>query len=164
MKLTCTNCTKKFERRQSWANKSKNHFCSRSCSASYNNRKTPKRKAKVKPCPDCGSNFSGQNKYCSDCNPLTKNKTIGDILDNHSCHRSTAYSRVRQRARTIASGLGWKSCKNCGYDKHIEVCHIKGISSFSLSAKIAEVNSPENLIPLCRNCHWEFDNGLLKLS
>lgn len=52
----------------------------------------------------------------------------------------------------------------CGYDKHVEVCHIKAIRDFDLKTKIKDINSKENLVLLCPNCHWEFDNGLLTLK
>lgn len=55
-------------------------------------------------------------------------------------------------------------CSNCGYDKHVEVCHIKSISSFNNESKISEINDISNLILLCPNCHWELDNGILKLK
>ncbi|NDG25698.1 MAG: HNH endonuclease [Proteobacteria bacterium] len=48
--------------------------------------------------------------------------------------------------------------KLCIYDKHFEVAHIKPISEFSKDTLITIVNDPSNLIPLCPNCHWEFDN------
>lgn len=73
------------------------------------------------------------------------------------------WAAIRDNANVIAASMQ-QTCSNCSYDKHVEVCHIKAISSFPLSAKIAEVNSPKNLILLCPNCHWEFDNGLLKVQ
>ncbi len=49
-------------------------------------------------------------------------------------------------------------CAKCGYDKHVEVCHIKPISSFDKSTPLGIVNGKENLMLLCPNCHWEHDN------
>jgi HNH endonuclease len=49
-------------------------------------------------------------------------------------------------------------CK-CGYSKHVEICHIKEVKSFPDDAKIKEINDPSNLLYLCPNCHWEFDNS-----
>ena len=51
-----------------------------------------------------------------------------------------------------------KSCEQCGYDKHVEVCHIKPIQSFPSQTAIDIINDISNLIVLCPNCHWEFDN------
>ena len=78
-------------------------------------------------------------------------------------HRSSAYGLVRIRARAYAKKLGFKSCSKCGYDKHVEIAHIKPISSFPLTALVSEINNKDNIMPLCPNCHWEFDNGLLSL-
>ena len=55
------------------------------------------------------------------------------------------------------------ACKICGYNKYVEVCHIKAIAEFEPLALIREVNSLSNLAYLCPNHHWELDNGLLKL-
>ena len=54
-------------------------------------------------------------------------------------------------------------CAICGYDKHIEVAHIKAVSEFDDNATIGEINAITNLIGLCPNHHWEYDNGLLNL-
>lgn len=56
------------------------------------------------------------------------------------------------------------SCAICGYDKHVEIAHIKSVSSFNDDATIREINSIDNLIALCPNHHWEYDNGLLNLK
>lgn len=37
-KLNCTNCNTEFEKLPNQIKKSKNHFCSKSCSATYNNK------------------------------------------------------------------------------------------------------------------------------
>jgi hypothetical protein len=36
------------------------------------------------------------------------------------------------------------------------------LTSFPLETPISVVNALDNLVGLCRNCHWEFDNGLLQ--
>ena len=55
-------------------------------------------------------------------------------------------------------------CFVCGYDKHIEVAHIKPVANFDDSTTIDQINSIDNLIGLCPNHHWEFDNGLLEIE
>ena len=40
-------------------------FCSQSCAAIVNNRRHPKRRAKLKSCPICKRQFKGERKYCS---------------------------------------------------------------------------------------------------
>lgn len=51
----------------------------------------------------------------------------------------------------------------CGYDKFVEIAHIKAVSEFDESALISDINSIDNLIALCPNHHWEYDNGVLIL-
>lgn len=38
------------------------------------------------------------------------------------------------------SGKGFE-CAICGYDKHVEIAHIKAVSDFDDSALISEINS-----------------------
>lgn len=92
-------------------------------------------------------------------NVLVNNKdmTIKDAFLGQT-YQSNAYSLVRSRGRSVAKKLGWNSCAHCGYDKHIQICHIKAISSFDEDTLISVVNSKDNLIALCPNCHWEFDH------
>ena len=47
--------------------------------------------------------------------------------------------------------------------KHVELCHIKPIHSFSETSTLGEINSENNVVQLCPNCHWEFDNGFLDI-
>jgi predicted restriction endonuclease len=46
----------------------------------------------------------------------------------------------------------------------VEVAHIKAVSNFSEDSLISEINDISNLIGLCPNHHWEYDNGLLDIS
>lgn len=54
-------------------------------------------------------------------------------------------------------------CCICGYNLHVEVAHVKGVSEFDDSAEIGEINCTTNLVYLCPNHHWEYDNGHLEL-
>lgn len=47
--------------------------------------------------------------------------------------------------------------------KHVEIAHIKPVSEFDGDSTIADINSLKNLIYLCPNHHWEFDNNIIKL-
>jgi len=140
-------------------------FCSRSCAATHNNKKFPKRDSKKISCKNCNKLFrkSLRSQYCSDaCRPLpSSEKTLEEMLDYSKCHRSTLHSRIREAARRIAKKLDMNSCLECHYSLHVEICHIKAINSFSLNAKLKEINHPDNLAPYCRNHHWELDNGYL---
>ena len=114
-----------------------------------------------KPCPQCGELCWTKGGVCQSCkndNAYDKYSklTIGDKVYNN--HKYAKYQYVRYWARHVAENLGWNKCCKCGYDKHFEVAHIKPISEFSKDTLITIVNDPSNLIPLCPNCHWEFDN------
>jgi len=121
-------------------------FCNRSCAASYNNIKYKKRKPIAKPI-----------KEKIDISNLTK----GQVFEKYKTWQS-ARSRIRLNACLILGNK--KPCFNCGYHKHVEVCHIKAVSSYEDSSLISEINSKENLLFLCPNCHWEFDTGVLEIG
>lgn len=69
------------------------------------------------------------------------------------------YNLIRFYAKKIIANQE-KICQNCGYSKHVEVCHIKPVSKFPDTAKLDEVNNITNLLLLCPNCHYEFDHFL----
>ena len=152
---SCLNC----------GSSTKTKFCSRSCSTSFNNRVKPKRNPEHK-CIDCGKPINSKRARCREHYLLwlktkeTKDMTLTEaIYDKH--HRSSAYALVRTRARAFAKKLGLDTCEKCGYDKHVEIAHKKGISTFEGDTLISVINSKENLMALCPNCHWEYDNNLL---
>jgi len=78
-------------------------------------------------------------------------------------HPSWANAHIRGFARSWLKHLTVLPCKNCGYSKHVELCHIKPVASYPDTATLSEINDESNVIQLCRNCHWEFDNNLLAL-
>jgi predicted restriction endonuclease len=57
-----------------------------------------------------------------------------------------------------------QQCAVCGYDRHFEVCHVRALKDFPATVAVSVVNQQDNLIALCPNHHWEFDNGLLDIS
>jgi len=144
-------------------------FCSRRCSAKGTNREAPKRKLQKSFCR-CGKdlqrvNWKDRRTLCDDCNShvldfdsLTLESIVGKRLYQK-------HSRVRNLARRqYLKSKAPKICSHCGYDKHFEVCHIKAIAEFPSSTLVKVINHPSNLMALCRNCHWELDNGLLQLA
>jgi hypothetical protein len=148
-------------------------FCSKSCSAKINN-KIPKRKTTRK-CTQCGNtvrnyrstlcehHFQEEKKNKSE---YIKNLTIADYISRDSIkrlHASSKYAHVRLFNKSWNKTMSTMPCYNCGYSKHVELAYIKPIHSFPDTAKLGEVNDPSNIVQLCPNCHWEFDNGLLTL-
>ena len=130
-------------------------FCSRSCAATYNNLQRPKKPHPQ--CELCGVKIDKRSKRCRKCCSHLGDMTLNEAIYSQH-HRSSAYALVRTRARTIAKKLGLDSCKFCGYNKHVEIAHIKGISTFTGDTLISVINGEDNLMALCPNCHWEFDN------
>lgn len=159
-KVKCLNCQKEFNKIPSQIKRSPNHYCSRSCAVSMNNIKTP-RKVKTKKCK-CGELILSDRKKCPQCikDAEPKDITLEEAIYKRH-HKSSAYALVRSRARSVSKKLGWSQCRSCSYDKHVEIAHIKPISEFSEDTLLSTINNESNLLPLCPNCHWEFDNGLL---
>jgi hypothetical protein len=140
-------------------------YCSRSCAAKENN-KTPKRKL-TRTCLECSAPVWSYRHTRCETHFLEykarghKDKTIGEyrnLLSVKGKHPSWVNSHIRNFARSWLKHLRDSPCRKCGYDKHVELAHIKSVASFPDSALLSEVNSEENVIPLCPNCHWEFDN------
>ena len=88
-------------------------------------------------------------------------KTKKEIFEERKNWQS-ARTAIRKVANIIFNEHNIpKKCIICGYDKHIEIAHIKAVSEFSDDTLISEINDINNLAPLCPNHHWEFDNGIL---
>ena len=162
--VVCNNCGIGFDKLLSEIRKSKNHFCSRSCAVTFNNHITPKR-THFNKCAKCGGiTNKPRARYCDICRPIESKlprneKTIEEMMSNL---QRSKYSYIRKHAREQTKDRK-QICIKCGYDKHVEACHIKGVGEFPKETKIKEVNDPKNLVLLCPNCHWEFDKGLFTL-
>lgn len=123
-------------------------YCNRSCAAIANN-KIPKRIRKPK--------VTKPKVTKSYIRFLTKTKS--EIFTNRSWQ--AARSIIQKSARFIYFHTNKENkCKLCDYKNHIEVAHIKSVASFHGNAKLYEINHIKNLIGLCPNHHWEFDNFL----
>lgn len=73
------------------------------------------------------------------------------------------FHNIRVHARKVMKEANVpKHCKICEYKNYVEVCHIRAICNFTNEETIADVNSLSNLVYLCPNHHWEFDNGILE--
>jgi hypothetical protein len=158
--LTCNNCSKLFE-----TTDKRRKYCSRSCAAIVNNSHHPKNPRRGK-CKDCEKSIFAKRVRCIDCHKLWKgnqdfeDKTL-DEMKNLGKIPSNIYGAIRWRARKTAKKLGWKSCCKCGYGKHIEIAHKKAICDFEGNTLVSIINAESNLMPLCPNCHWEYDNLLV---
>jgi len=156
-------CGKPFETRYSHQK-----FCSPSCANSENQRLNRKKKP-VEKCPNCGNGMFQGSKKCIQCYvngrfgmSIIEQLTLGEVQKMATYQAS---ARIRNHARRVyAANSPSSSCEVCPYDKHIEVCHVKPICSFPKDTLVSTINQRQNLVGLCRNCHWELDNGLLNLA
>lgn len=153
----CKNCGKIIEVKEGEKPKHvrKKTFCDSSCSATYNNKvRELKREKKVK-----------------EIKPKQKKEKFEFILDmtkKELYNKHGVYYKFRAVLRKHAhfvfnKGITKKECFICGYSNHVEVCHIKSVSSFGDDDKINVINSIDNLVGLCPNHHWEFDNGKIDI-
>lgn len=84
--------------------------------------------------------------------------TKGEIFSRCKNWQSARTTIRRHAVKIYESSDKPKACNKCGYNKHYEICHIKAVSDFVDETLVEEINSINNLIALCPNCHWEFDN------
>lgn len=154
-------------------------FCSQSCSTIHRN-KTIKRKSKNETsiCLKCNAivynkrlSSGGYYKrsYCDKCCRYSKRSSITSLTKKELFTKrknwQSARSSVQRNAREVflKSNLP-KKCKICNYDHHIEISHIRSVSDFPDDVLISTINDISNLIALCPNHHWEYDNGILKFG
>ena len=153
-------------------------FCSRDClikMRNLNKQNTIKKKNKnykKKQCATCTNVIHFYSIHCGQCHMLTereiiRNTTLNEYHQKISVlgkHPSWINAQIRQFNRSWNKELTKLPCAYCTYDKHVELAHIKAVTSFDGHNTIGEVNELPNIIQLCRNCHWEFDNGLLSIE
>lgn len=161
--MLCVGCQTEFEPKSKT-----NIYCSESCKRSVTMKNWRKNNKKV--CPSCGSTMCYKAKLCKLCNngttecmesTIAEYQLMPSIKDKHP---SWVSHHIRLFAKSWNTHLKGKPCENCGYDKHTEFCHITAISSFDKDTKLSVVNGESNLVILCPNCHWEFDNNLLTIE
>ena len=175
MKINCEYCKKEFDKPNFLIKKSKRHFCSRKCGClnatklRWKNHTLLYNSCK---CSKCGNyrHYKCKSTLCQRCyseNITEKNKnfTMGDIKKKHQKRKNSWYSaEIRNYARIWNSHLNNTPCQKCGYYNHTEFCHIKPISQYDNETKLKIINDDSNLLILCPNHHWEFDNGFLQLK
>lgn len=147
--MNCAKCTKFYEPKHPTQT-----FCSAKCRCASN---AAKWRTKTKVC-SCGALMGRRSTMCKSCqtgSTLCRTKTIGDCKDS---------SEIRNFNRSWNKELILLSCQVCGYSLHVELAHIKPISSFSEETPLTVVNDPTNILVLCRNHHWEQEHGFLLLN
>ena len=186
----CPNCQKEIIKgeKQKDSHYIVKKFCNSSCASSFNNRnrskeKEEKEESKNSNCINCHIEISlsllkdkktySTCLFCKKCriekrmqnrSNTTESKTKSELFSHRTTWQS-ARSAIRKHAEKVikASDL-IPQCKICNYSVHVEICHIKAVSDFSPETLIKEINDIYNLIYLCPNHHWEYDNGILDLE
>lgn len=153
----CLLCTDEFLSKPS----SEQKYCSFKCYRIM----LSDRQVKIFKCLNCQNlipRSSGeQRKYCENCFLLLFRIDSRSIEELSSSNKDmqNRFNRIRLNAKYVMDrNCVLKSCLCCGYSRHVEICHIRAISDFPVDTKILVVNSLYNLMYLCPNCHWEFDN------
>ena len=176
--LVCKYCNTPIKPR-SKSNITENTFCNHSCAAKYSNlvRSKPKNILSCLHCSkETGKIIRKHVLLCSLCSAkyslfLFGERTLQDLSNFYRKDDKRAGSvshTIATRVRVHARGLEKfrvrdKVCKICGYSTYIEVCHIKPLKDFDMTATLNEINSENNTVCLCPNHHKELDLGLINV-
>jgi DNA-directed RNA polymerase subunit N (RpoN/RPB10) len=153
--VKCKNCHTEFDKLSYQIKKSPNHFCSNSCSASFNNVGVRRHGKSPGKCINCGKTISKHTKkYCS--NKCSSDHTYKQYIERwkdgkESGSHSNGFKVSRYVRRYLLEKYNNK-CSRCGWDKEnpfvgaviLEVEHIDGDCTN---------NREKNLDLICPNCH-----------
>lgn len=126
--------------------------------------------ANKKICPSCGHEMYYRSKTCKKCSRNSeksekiKDMTLGEYRDKSrkkGVHPSWVNAEIRNFARTWNRNMQSLPCQVCGYSLHVELCHKIALKDLPDDTKLGVANSEDNLMVLCPNCHWEYDNGII---
>ena len=140
-------------------------YCSRSCAGLAHKSYLRVSTKEERYCKYCGTPVNNPVRICRNCRTIQdkfdwSKRTIGEV---RAAAKYQVNGVIRRAARQIYKRTGLPQiCMYCGYDKHVEICHIRAINSFPEETPVSVVSGIDNLVALCPNCHWEFDNGLLR--
>lgn len=169
--MICINCN------ASTVNK---RFCSRSCSASYNNSL----RAKKHKCKRCETPVGFRRKYCNFC--LSKRRRTSchnhpeqDLFERNKrmiCRKCESEKVVKRRKKVkqiLVEEHGGK-CKICGYDRcaaalhfhHLEPEHKDfGISQSGQTKSIVKLREEASkCILVCSRCHTEIHERIIEVG
>jgi len=161
--MKCLKCKKETKNQK---------FCSRSCASSFNNASKPKRSYTLINCKLCGEP-KRRTMSCDTCKSIREhakiersNMSLDDVASLYKqkgIAPSYRHGYVRNHCHVMNHDRE-KKCQKCGYSIHVELCHVKAISSWPMTATLREINDPSNIVVLCPNHHWELDNGVLHIE
>lgn len=169
MDLLCSNCKKTFHR--SWSGKrGDNSFCSRSCSAIFTNKKSPKRKPEGV-CLSCASAIHSCKSYCSE--ECRRKAALARKAERDAARvgRPTGHAVISWRQRVKQKSLEYKGgkCSVCGYfrcQRALQFHHLDpSKKDFTISGKSKAWETIRQELDkcalVCANCHAEIHAGIL---
>lgn len=140
-------------------------FCNNKCSAEYNNTINPRIKV-IHRC-SCGNVVSRRGNTCRNCMYVNKRKardcTKEELISRRKNYPSWRTSVSRHAISVYKDSGKLHICSVCGYSRYVEICHIIPVADFSGDASLSIINNIDNLVALCPNHHWEFDNGIIEI-
>lgn len=165
--LYCKYCGKKLSYQQR-----DNKFCSKSCSASYNNFNrtrsiesrlktsntlSPKNKKELKTCKQCGKLFIGNKDFCCNkCkNEFDEKNKIKRWLNGENFLRGATQIPVFIR-KYLMNKYDCK-CQKCGWGEMNQYTHTIQLEIHHKDGNCTN-NTINNLELLCPNCHTLTDN------
>lgn len=151
---SCKNCNAEIHRKNRSA--TENTFCSKSCSAKYNNRLFSKRGDGIhRLCGECGNPTKRKkSRFCSrGCRNRYEYKTFIQAWQNNevSGGRANEISISRHVKRWLKDKNG-NICSKCGWSEMNLFTNSVPLHIDHIDGNWAN-NRPENLRLLCPNCH-----------
>ncbi len=154
--VSCLECSTEFTK----LHYDKKVFCNRSCAATHNNRRYPKRSVEGS-CKSCGVALTTTRQYCS--------QECRDFIRSLASYKEVKPNKVsvmewRQRLKLKAVEYKGGCCSICAYDRCIsalEFHHLDpnekdfGIGSGNTKAWKKVKSELDKCILVCANCHRE---------
>ena len=147
-------------------NRKRQKFCSRPCSASFNN----KRKGNHLTCL-CGNKKDHRSKNCVKCYKRNKLKevnksSIKDFLSKGNARVKYSWIRSWVRKSLLLSDKPMECImRDCSEFKEVlEVSHTRSIASFDEFSLMGEVNHIDNLEWICPSHHALYEKGIIDLN
>lgn len=129
-------------------------FCSRSCAASYNGSKYPKRKRLSNAnCVECKSNLPySAKKYCSrECQDNNKNRPVIEDWLSGTITGLDSLGLLRKPLKNYLISIRGNKCELCGWAQRNVVTGKVPIVADHIDGNW-ENNRPENIRLICPNC------------
>ena len=140
-------------------------FCNHSCSAIFSNIKRGY-KIRIGIKCKCAGKKEYESEMCRQCRNNEKNneflkRTIESFIKSRKGYFTHQMEGIRKHARKVlGQSTKLKMCEKCGWDKYVQACHKIPIYKFPKTTKVEEVNNIDNLMWLCPNDHWLYDQKI----